>query len=53
MARARPPRGGGPAGGVLSDDAFQPGRRYGCYRLLSVASYGSRLPDFARPRDTM
>jgi hypothetical protein len=23
------------------------------YRLLSAASYGSRLPDFARPRDTM
>jgi hypothetical protein len=39
--------------GVPLDDAFQCGRLSGCYRLLSAASYGSLLPDFARPRDTM
>jgi hypothetical protein len=35
-----------------SDDAFSP-KAVGCYRLPSASSYGSLLPDFARPRDTM
>jgi hypothetical protein len=47
----RPARGARAGGCVLLDDAFQ--TKAGGYRLLSSASYGSLLPDFARPRDTM
>jgi hypothetical protein len=44
MTRTRPPR----------YDRWPPDQKaMNRYRLLSAVSYGSRLPDFARPRDTM
>jgi hypothetical protein len=44
MTRTRPPR----------YDRWPPDQKDKiAYRLLSSASYGSLLPDFARPRDTM
>jgi hypothetical protein len=49
----RPARWREPAGAVSLGDAASKRKAGRCYRLLSSASYGSGLPDFDRPRDTM
>jgi hypothetical protein len=50
--RAGPRDGRGPAAVCCLTTPSRP-KAVGCYRLLSSASYGSLLPDLARPRDTM